>query len=496
MKTQIIHLESHDDVASIRDRMSWSKCQELLLVWPSHNASLHTRLDLELLARHARQIGARLAFVVRQPDVLMVASQLGIPAFRSIRQARQIPWQLAGEPDHAQGRLLEARRKRRTPRPGRPVPPQLESLSTGWRLAIFGLGLAGFLALLSVAIPRATIALRPQTRSQTLELSVSAESSLVSFNIAGRLASRQVEIIVEGRQSIPASGQIPIPLAAASGTVVLSNLTDETLTIPAGTVLRTAESPPQRFATSAQVMLPGLSAVEVQVHAEAPGEAGNLPADSPLSVEGDLGLKLAAANPTAFAGGREQVSAAPALEDYDSLRAALLDALWRSALQEVGDNPQAAGLLLSTEPERVSILQEEFTPAEPQPANELSLRLRVAFTVVVVPQDQLEAFGQTVMDAAGPAGFVGIPSSFSASVIDIPQKQEDGKYRLTLLLSRSLQAHIDALEVAALAAGKTPMEAVAVLSESLRLESAPEIRLNLAWWPLLPWLPSQIQVTQ
>jgi hypothetical protein len=34
MKTQIIQLESHDDIISIRDKMGWSQTSRILLVWP------------------------------------------------------------------------------------------------------------------------------------------------------------------------------------------------------------------------------------------------------------------------------------------------------------------------------------------------------------------------------------------------------------------------------------------------------------------------------
>ena len=59
MKTQVIHLDPHDDLISIRDRMAWAKTPRILLVWPKRGRVGVRPLDLTLLRRHAEKTGHR-----------------------------------------------------------------------------------------------------------------------------------------------------------------------------------------------------------------------------------------------------------------------------------------------------------------------------------------------------------------------------------------------------------------------------------------------------
>jgi len=61
MKTQVIQLDLHDDVTSVRDKMSWAKTPRILLVYPRRSHNLGRLLDLRLLQRHASILGAQLA---------------------------------------------------------------------------------------------------------------------------------------------------------------------------------------------------------------------------------------------------------------------------------------------------------------------------------------------------------------------------------------------------------------------------------------------------
>ena len=69
MKTQVIQLDVHDDVTSIRDKMSWAKTSRILLVYPRRSRILKRTLDLRLLQRHALLLGAQLAIVAPSADI-------------------------------------------------------------------------------------------------------------------------------------------------------------------------------------------------------------------------------------------------------------------------------------------------------------------------------------------------------------------------------------------------------------------------------------------
>ena len=92
MKTQIITLESHDDLISVRDRMSWAKSPRILLVWPKFERVTLRPMDLRVLQNHARTLGAELGLVTRIPNVKRDALGFGIPVFVTTAEAQRQAW--------------------------------------------------------------------------------------------------------------------------------------------------------------------------------------------------------------------------------------------------------------------------------------------------------------------------------------------------------------------------------------------------------------------
>ncbi len=85
MKTQILQLEAHDDVITVRDKLGWGQTGRVVLVWPKRKRSgtkvqlLTRRLDLVLLQRHAANLGLQIALVTSDPAVCTHARELYLP---------------------------------------------------------------------------------------------------------------------------------------------------------------------------------------------------------------------------------------------------------------------------------------------------------------------------------------------------------------------------------------------------------------------------------
>jgi len=86
MKTQILRLDPHDDIISARDKMGWSQTGRILLVWPDRGQVLARQIDLTLIQRHSQKLGAQLALVTHDSNVIYYADLLGIPVYKSIQQ--------------------------------------------------------------------------------------------------------------------------------------------------------------------------------------------------------------------------------------------------------------------------------------------------------------------------------------------------------------------------------------------------------------------------
>src|SRR5574340_253718 len=92
MKTQILRLETHDDTASIRDKIAWAKAGRILLAFPKRRPPKLSKLDFILIHRNVTQSGAQLAITTRDPDTIRLANILDIPVFPSIQAAQRSPW--------------------------------------------------------------------------------------------------------------------------------------------------------------------------------------------------------------------------------------------------------------------------------------------------------------------------------------------------------------------------------------------------------------------
>ena len=94
MKEQIIQLEPHDDVNSVRDKLGWLRAQRVLLVLPQdqHTRILQRPLDLVLIQREITRRRAHFALITDDPDITDHAHELGIPTFLSIAESHQTGW--------------------------------------------------------------------------------------------------------------------------------------------------------------------------------------------------------------------------------------------------------------------------------------------------------------------------------------------------------------------------------------------------------------------
>ncbi len=83
-KAEYVQLETGDDVASVRDRLSFLRGQRVLLIWPEEGTVLTRKLDLVLVQRDAMRRAIRLALVTHDPIVTQPAAEPTISTFQTI----------------------------------------------------------------------------------------------------------------------------------------------------------------------------------------------------------------------------------------------------------------------------------------------------------------------------------------------------------------------------------------------------------------------------
>ena len=486
MKTTLLHLEPHDDLISVRDRMSWAKTPRILLIWPRRGRDARQvdirSFDLMLLRRHAAALGAQLALVTRQSDIRNVAHDLQIPCFSSLPKAQEQPWQTAPILP------LPARRQRNLRQMRAALPGDLFALTTPARVGVFSLGVAALLLILLLLIPAAQIRLTTTPQPQQIEFFIKA-SQRAGY---GQLPVRPLSLDLEISASAAASGQITFPGQRAEATVFLTNLTAAPVNVPAATLLLAQASPAIVFETLAAVSVE--KTAEVRVRALQGGESGNVPAASIRAFQNMLGLSLSVTNPQPASGGDQKTEPAPSQVDREELRATILRQMQAQAPAQFSSSLETGDLLLAESVKLTEILREEFSPLPGTPGKELSLRLRGRFEAFFVSQADLSQAASQALDAALPPGFAPRPGSLELTALSAPAATEDG-YRWRMRAARAIQPQLDLAQAALLARGQTPRRAAALLAQIYPLAEAPAIVNQPIWWPWLPFLPMRITVT-
>jgi hypothetical protein len=495
MKTQVIKLDSHDDVTSVRDKMSWAKAERILLVFPRHARILVRPLDLRLLRRHADTLGAQLGIVSGNPDQRRSAEELIIPAFARIASAQRKPWERENAPEKPVRRneapdLLKMRHAA--------FPSEAAWRSNlGLRFLFFTVAVLAILAVLSLFIPSATIILNLASGMQSLTLKVSASREVTTVNLAGSLPARVSSLIVEQSKTIPVTGKVAVPDAHAHGLATFRNLTNTLTGIPAGTVIRNLSSPPVRFVTTIDtVVAAGIDKkVDVPIQAVDGGTVGNLPAEALVSFEGELGTSLAVVNSTPTTGGSDLNALIQTASDRADLRAALLAEILVNCGTNIQQNLKHGDVYFPGTLDGSQVLSETFFPAADQSGNTLSLTLRVQCQAQYAAQSDLNTLSQISMDANLPKGYAPPSKDLTMSPTRTPFTGADGVTHWEMQVQRIVQASLDQLNVVELSAGRRPAEAIRQLKKSLALAESPVVQLKPAWWPWLPLIPFRITVS-
>ena len=492
MKTQIITLESHDDLISVRDRMSWAKTPRILLIWPKYEKVTLRQVDLKVLQRHALTLGAQLGLVTRARRVRQEAESLRIPVFESTGQAQRLAWP-------------KPRRRRWVQRPPRKDlrehREQVLVRAEAWRahpaVRVGGviLGVAAVLMLVALFIPRAEVVLHPQWKTQSVVLPVIAGRSIESVFITGTIPAREKRVIVEGTQTVNVTGRGVTPQSQARGRVTFRNLTQQAVTIPKGTVVRTEDN--IRFETTRAGEVPaGVDeTLEVPVAAVESGRSGNVDAETIVVVEGRLGLSLSVTNLEPLTGGREMPSVQASDADRERAKEALMEKLEEDARAQLEEELQTGDVLFEDTFEVSQTLSEVYDPPAGAASTKLTLNMQAEFSTLYADASDLAELAALALNASLPSGFAADSDALSLEPVTQPILNDDGFTRWTVRAERRIVQQISYAQVTQLIQGISARRAQTLLENRLTLENAPEIHLSPSWWPWVPIVPFRISLT-
>ncbi|MDO9302556.1 MAG: baseplate J/gp47 family protein [Anaerolineales bacterium] len=492
MKTQIITLESHDDLISVRDKLSWAKTPRILLVWPKYEKVTLRVLDLKVLQRHADSLGAQLGLVTRRAKVRRDAESLGIPVFTSTTTAQRNLW------------TDSAPRSRRIPkaprRDLRQVRDSVYEKEAAWRASLLGrilaftAGVIAVLAMASLFVPRATLTLYPEAKTQSVVIPVSASESTQGVSITGLIPSQKISATVSAEQLLAITSEISVPKSKSKGVARFTNLSQGEVNIPAGTVV--AAKPSTRFVTLNDTRLPaGVDQfVDVPIEALELGAQGNVAADTITIVEGSLGLSISVTNPNPLKGGANSQLIGATDADRAKLREVVMDNFRRDAESKLRAQIAPADILLMDTFEVAQIIEENFTPPAGQPGITLGLTMQVEFSAHYVLDDDLKKLSLSTLNASVENGFEATASPVYKVITD-PSTDNSGVSHFDLEVTRTLLRQLDVLQVFSIVRGQKPESIKDELVSKLSLRKESEITITPSWWRWLPLIPFNISVT-
>ena len=197
------------------------------------------------------------------------------------------------------------------------------------RLAGFSMAILAVFSLAGAFLPRATLVLFPEQRTQSVTVPVTAEESTPSITAAGNIPAYRIETVVGVEESQPVVNEILVPNTRSRGIARFTNLGQEDVNIPSGTVVSTNSTPPIRFSTLNPVLLSAAEDefVEVPIQAIQAGSSGNVPSDAIVVVESQLNQVISVTNPKLISGGTDRRILGPSDLDRERLRNAVVDIL-------------------------------------------------------------------------------------------------------------------------------------------------------------------------
>jgi len=507
MKTQIIHLEPHDDIVSSRDKIRWAKSQRIILVFPQRGRLLYRKLDLILLKRESNSQGSELALVTKDSEVRFNALHAGIPVFKSISQAQNNNWRIPRKFRSEKNRRVAAYKRLQEEqnqideddkKPASLIPerPNVETktLHPIVRLLIFTIGVLAVLLIAATLFPSATIELNLQTQTQEMTIHTTGNINANQPSHPGSMPLYEIHVTVDGKQTKASTGSMITPLYPAIGYVQFTNLTNTPLEIPAGTLVHTKSPSPIFFTVTegGELEAGTETTMLLPIRALESGSQGNLPAESIVAVEGIIGTKVNVTNPYPTRHGTDQEVAVPTTHDRLSITETLKNELFDTAKRKM--QLESNGLLLDENIKIEEILDEEFLPEETTPSSFLTLYLKITYKGYYIAKEDIDNFVINSLDANLPSDFLPINDTLVIKQENIHVSTSDNSYTLEIFASREIQPQVSSSEIIETVRGSKTYEATQKLQTSLPLQSIPIITIHPSWWQQIPITPVRITI--
>ncbi len=495
MKTAILQLDQFDNVLSIKEKLSWSKTQRALLVWPDTGKIDLKPLDVLLILRFAEDLGAQVSIVSDDPVIMMQMKEIGISCFLSIPEAQKKPWRKPKIKKRSlTQRLIDSDRPK--PDPESRIIDRHTPISTRFRWFIFMVGLIATLLVVLIFIPSATIKIYPDSMDQNLEMSFHASPSITEATISGSIPASQVIVKVEIQLQGISTGTIRVPSEKASGEVTFSNLSEKEVVIPKGTIIRTSTGSVIRFETTQKATLDAgtESEITVPIICLSSGTTGNVPRASILLIESELDGEVSVVNEKPTNGGVDLKTLSPTDEDYEKLKEDSVNSIKSAAVGEIKNQYPDALLIPTDTMEIIQYLNEERIPEVGFPADQFVLTIDAEVSTWVVQKEDVENLLKSAMEADLSESYKSVDEKIDFHIVNDSILFQNESLWWDVNATRKILPEIDQELLIQKLLGKKIETGKSLIDYEFSHRKEPEITVYPNFWKFLPYLPFQIKL--
>ena len=488
MKTFILHLEKFDDLASTREKMRWVKAKRLLMVWPKRGKPNFSVADIRSIQHEATRMGLEIACVCKNGQIEDIAENLHISVFQSVPLAEKARWmmplQAFEKPVSRKYTDLIAKERQKT------KAKNLHFNRAGRTVAILLAGLAIF-SLIVFFVPHANVILYPELTTKSIQISVLASPEIDSVNVNGNLPARLETIELTKTGSGQSTGKTQLASQYASGEVVFTNFTNQTVIIPTGTVVLSNIDPEIQFATqSICALAAGETSAPVMVKAIKAGSKGNVVAGELTSIDGEMALYLHVTNTTPTSGGTDVEAPSPTESDYTNLKSEILDQLRQEIITRYS---QGDTRLIEATLDKGAVTSETRTVDVGTAADTFTLTINVQFTGLTYSSSDLQKLIDQAMMASLDSGTrvygngVNIAKETRAIIIGT-----EAKWVITATAETG--TIVNKNEIAQKIAGMKVDDAKSILNSIIVIRQNTDITIFPRGWNWLPWYSENLHV--
>jgi hypothetical protein len=433
-----IYIDPEDEITAIIDKLEASNHKIIALVLPKRSTALQSTVNMRLLKRSADNAQKRLVLITADSGLLPLAGAIGLYTAKNLQSKPFIPpapdtssdisevsadevpaeaivdipidetksiGELSGEEpdaielDNSDGAKEDTDKDRpKTKKDKRLKVPDFDRFRVLILAGVFGAILLVVLCLyVFVFAPKAKIVIKADSVPVSAKLSVATSNTIQAADIEKQLAPVELsELKQSASETVPATGQKDLG-TRATGTMTISNCTDNSITISSGTGVskngktyitqKVISLDAGDFTSGGICKSTGGHIDSVDVRAQSPGEQYNVAAADGYAVAG-YGSSVSG-DGSAMSGGTTKIAKVVSQADVDSATQKIGPKLQTEA-DKFQKDLEAQGYVILDETATTTDPKITANPAIDQEVTQTTVTQVQTFSVLVIKKTELE----------------------------------------------------------------------------------------------------------